>query len=77
MEQGLEQRIRQRAYEIWEALGRPDGDSDQHWLSAEREVLAASVQAVASSTAKKRKSSRKAPRKAKSARAQVRKMAAA
>ena len=36
MQQGLDQRIRQRAYEIWEALGRPDGDSNQHWLTAER-----------------------------------------
>ena len=78
MEQALQQRIRQRAYELWETLGRPVGGSDEHWLTAEREVLAASVQAVPPSTAKKTKSSRKkAPRKAKPAATPVRKMAAA
>jgi hypothetical protein len=35
-----EQRIRQRAYEIWEELGRPEGCADQHWSKAEREILA-------------------------------------
>jgi len=41
MEPVLEQQIRQRAYDIWETLGRPEGASDQHWLTAERELLAA------------------------------------
>src|SRR5262245_29920841 len=35
----LEHRIRQRAYEIWNAEGRADGKADEHWLAAEREVL--------------------------------------
>jgi Protein of unknown function (DUF2934) len=39
MEQSLH-RIRERAYEIWNAAGRTDGQADQHWLVAEREVLA-------------------------------------
>ena len=39
MEQTLERRIRQRAYEIWHAHGRTDGKADEHWLAAEREVL--------------------------------------
>ncbi len=39
MEQTLEHRIRQRAYEIWHALGQADGQADEHWLAAEREVL--------------------------------------
>ncbi|AYN96399.1 MULTISPECIES: DUF2934 domain-containing protein [Pseudomonas] len=34
----LEQRIRQRAYEIWEAAGRPDGQGFEHWFQAQREV---------------------------------------
>jgi hypothetical protein len=38
MEQALEQRICQRAYEIWDAIGRPEGASHLHWLAAEREV---------------------------------------
>jgi Protein of unknown function (DUF2934) len=39
MEHTLEHRIRQRAYEIWNADGREDGKADEHWLAAEREVL--------------------------------------
>jgi hypothetical protein len=35
----LEQRIRERAYEIWNAEGRADGRANEHWLAAEREVL--------------------------------------
>jgi len=40
MEPSLEQRIRERAYEIWNASGPEDGRADEHWLSAERELLA-------------------------------------
>jgi hypothetical protein len=35
----LERRIRERAYEIWNADGRADGKANEHWLAAEREVL--------------------------------------
>jgi hypothetical protein len=42
MEQTLELRIRQRAYEIWHANGCTEGKADEHWLAAEREVLASS-----------------------------------
>jgi len=34
----LIERIRERAYQIWEGGGR-DGNSEEHWLQAEREVL--------------------------------------
>jgi Protein of unknown function (DUF2934) len=40
MQQGLENQIRERAYQLWEANGYQDGAADQHWLAAEREVLA-------------------------------------
>jgi hypothetical protein len=40
MEQSLHHRIRERAYEMWNLGGRMEGQSDQHWLAAEREVLA-------------------------------------
>jgi hypothetical protein len=40
MTQQLEERIRVRAYEIWSATGQIQGQADQHWLTAEREVLA-------------------------------------
>jgi hypothetical protein len=35
----LENRIRERAYEIWAAHGYVHGQADQHWLVAEREIL--------------------------------------
>ena len=31
-------KIRQRAYEIWDMEGRQDGRADEHWLQAEREL---------------------------------------
>lgn len=33
-----EERIRERAYEIWERSGRPDGKSVEHWLQAQTEI---------------------------------------
>ncbi|HEX2136201.1 MAG TPA: DUF2934 domain-containing protein [Microvirga sp.] len=33
----LEDRIRRRAYELWEQAGRT-GDPEDHWLAAEREL---------------------------------------
>ena len=41
--QDMEQAIRERAYHLWIADGRPDGSADQHWLAAQREVLAVSL----------------------------------
>jgi Protein of unknown function (DUF2934) len=35
----LENRIRERAHEIWTAHGCIDGQADQHWLAAEHEIL--------------------------------------
>lgn len=34
-----ENRIRQRAYEIWELSGRPEGRDREHWELAEKELL--------------------------------------
>ena len=45
MDQNLEDRIRERAYEIWTAHGCVDGQADQHWLAAEREILARATNA--------------------------------
>ena len=47
MDQILTHRIRERAYEIWAANGYRDGDAEQHWLAAEREILEVSVTATA------------------------------
>lgn len=35
-----EERIRQRAYEIWEQEGRPHGEDMRHWLLAFQEIAA-------------------------------------
>jgi hypothetical protein len=32
------QRVRERAYALWERGGRPDGCDRQHWLQAEAEL---------------------------------------
>jgi galactose-1-phosphate uridylyltransferase len=33
-----EERIRRRAYEIWDREGRPDGEHERHWQQAEKEL---------------------------------------
>jgi hypothetical protein len=33
------QRIRERAYQLWEEEGRPEGRDVDHWLNAEHELL--------------------------------------
>lgn len=35
-----EQTIRERAYEMWEAQGRPQGSQDDDWFAAEAELMA-------------------------------------
>jgi hypothetical protein len=58
MDQSLENRIRERAYEIWAAHGYVHGQADQHWLAAEREILAASTVALVREPARKRSDGR-------------------
>jgi hypothetical protein len=38
MDTEREQRIRERAYELWEQAGRPDGGAEEFWRQAEREI---------------------------------------
>jgi hypothetical protein len=45
----LQERIRRRAYELWENEGRPQGREQAHWLQAEREVARARRQRVGAS----------------------------
>jgi hypothetical protein len=35
-----EHRTRERAYEIWEKAGRPEGKAEEHWRQAEAEIAA-------------------------------------
>ena len=41
--QDLEQAIRERAYHLWIFDGCREGKADDYWLSAQREVLAATL----------------------------------
>jgi hypothetical protein len=41
----LDEAIRERAYHLWIADGRPEGKADLYWLSAQRELLTISVEA--------------------------------
>jgi hypothetical protein len=43
----LEQTIRERAYQLWIESGCLDGNAETHWLSAQREVLAQSLNSIA------------------------------
>ena len=38
METDPKKRIRNRAYELWEAAGKPPGDGAEYWLQAEAEA---------------------------------------
>ncbi|MDX5351104.1 MAG: DUF2934 domain-containing protein [Paracoccaceae bacterium] len=40
MEQTETERIRQRAYAIWEDAGRPAGRADEHWQQAQADLAA-------------------------------------
>jgi Protein of unknown function (DUF2934) len=37
----LQHRIQQRAYELWESEGRPDGREHAHWQQAQHEIARA------------------------------------
>ncbi|MBM6593270.1 DUF2934 domain-containing protein [Microvirga pudoricolor] len=41
MTRSLEDKIRERAYELWEQDGRVHGRADEHWLKASLEVIGA------------------------------------
>ncbi|OHV69359.1 hypothetical protein LCM4577_22465 [Mesorhizobium sp. LCM 4577] len=62
------ERIRQRAHEIWEQAGRPEGAHMEHWDQATAEIDAAGKPKAKSSkkaAAKAEKPKPKAPAKAK------------
>jgi hypothetical protein len=69
--QDMEQRIRERAYHLWNDAGRPEGDADAFWLSAQREILTESLSQVANVKSKEPKKTTKpkvpSPRKRKAA----------
>jgi Protein of unknown function (DUF2934) len=69
MDQSLENRIRERAYEIWTANGCVEGQADQHWLAAEREILAAATIPLARNGAPQKKKKGRSPTPAKTSKA--------
>ncbi len=48
----IHDKVRRRAFEIWEAEGRPEGRDVEHWLRAEAECAAVPAKAVAAEPAK-------------------------
>lgn len=56
-----DERIRQRAYEIWEREGRPGGMEEKHWHQAAEEIAAEEGQRSAS-PAKRRTPTPRKPR---------------
>jgi hypothetical protein len=62
MDRDLSDRIRERAYEIWITAGRRDGEAEQHWLAAERELLAASSLPETTKATKARRAPRRPKR---------------
>lgn len=55
MSQDAERRIRERAYQIWQEKGCPEGSDHEHWFLAEQEVVV---------TAPPKTATKKAPAKA-------------
>ncbi len=66
----VEQRIRDRAYEIWQEQGCPDGCDHEHWFMAEQEIAAtAGVAAAPKATSRKAGSAKAGDKAPKAARA--------
>jgi hypothetical protein len=75
MQLSLQQRIRERAYELWNTTGRMHGHAEQHWLAAEREIL--SEMTAQTPAAQNKPAPARQRRAAASARSQLRKVAKA
>jgi len=58
MDANLNNRIRERAYEIWFAAGCRHGEAEQHWLTAELEIIGALKPAMPARRTSARKVSR-------------------
>jgi hypothetical protein len=57
MSPAIEQQIRERAFHLWEADGRPHGRADHYWFSAQHHIQAADTQVA---PARKRTPAKKA-----------------
>ncbi|MCQ4158913.1 DUF2934 domain-containing protein [Roseomonas sp. GC11] len=62
-ERQIEDRIRQRAYALWEAEGRPEGQEEAHWHRARAEIAAAGAREAPEPAPRKAAPRKAAPRK--------------
>ena len=67
MTSDLDQRIRDRAYEIWQAEGEPHGRDASHWEKARAEFAEAANATASPTTMPRAKSASRAPASAKPA----------
>ncbi|MCW0001215.1 DUF2934 domain-containing protein [Pararhizobium sp. YC-54] len=51
MENDRETRIRQRAYQLWQDEGSPEGKHEEHWAQAAREIDSGDGEIAADNTA--------------------------
>jgi hypothetical protein len=51
MQKSREEPIRDRAFALWEAEGRPEGKDAEHWYQAERDLREGSIEGPAEGTA--------------------------
>ncbi len=63
MSSDVEDRIRSRAFEMWQDEGCPDGKDLEFWLRAESELLQEPLKAAKALAAKAKKAAAKAPAK--------------
>jgi DUF2934 family protein len=54
----LDETIRERAYHLWIADGKPEGQADIYWLNAQRELLTTAVEGSVGETAQPAKKPR-------------------
>jgi Protein of unknown function (DUF2934) len=54
----LDETIRERAYHLWIADGKPEGQADIYWLNAQRELLTTAVEGSVSEAAQPAKKPR-------------------
>lgn len=60
MDTSFEQKVRERAYEIWVAAGMTDGMATDHWLSAQHALIAETAAKPAKAVAKSVKTTQSA-----------------
>ena len=46
METAVEDKIKRRAYELWEADGRPEGQDQAYWFKAMAEIASAAIATI-------------------------------